>query len=87
MFQIIRMELDHHGRVLARRPLNPVFALRSDALVIAEFDASRVPGDYGYDEEQDCWWALDTYGHSYRFVVEQVAPADSGGCPTPCNAA
>jgi hypothetical protein len=86
MFQIIRLELDDDGRVRARRPLNPVFALRSDALVIAEFDASRVPGDYGYDEEEDCWWAVDGYGHLYRFVVEQVALADAGD-PTPRNAA
>ena len=77
MFQIIRIMLDDHGRVLTRWPLHPLFALRADAVAIAEFDASRLPGDYGYDEERDCWWAIDSYGHSYRFIIELVASADA----------
>jgi hypothetical protein len=77
MFQIIRIMLDDHGRVLMRWPLHPLFTLRADAVAIAEFDASRLPGDYGYDEERDCWWAIDSYGHSYSFIIEQVASADA----------
>ena len=75
MFQIIRVALDDHGNVLTRWPSHPLFALRGDAEAIAEFDASRLNEDYGYDETQDCWWARDTCGHVYRFVVEQVWPA------------
>jgi len=41
---------------------------------MAEFDASRLWGDYGCDEERDCWWATDTRGRKYRFVIEQVRP-------------
>ena len=26
---------------------------------MAEFDLSRLWGDYGYDEERNCWWASD----------------------------
>jgi len=44
---------------------------------MAEFDASRFSGDYGCDEERDCWWATDAGGRKYRFVVEAVAAADA----------
>jgi hypothetical protein len=42
-------------------------------MAMAEFDASRLSGDYGCDEERDCWWATDARGGKYRFVVEPVA--------------
>jgi hypothetical protein len=76
MFQIIRLALDDQGEVVARRPLQPLFELREDAMAMAEFDASRLWGDYGRDEERDCWWATDALGHKYRFVVESGACAD-----------
>jgi hypothetical protein len=76
MFQIIRLALDDQGEVVARRPLQPLFELREDAMAMAEFDASRLWGDYGRDEERDCWWATDTLGRKYRFVVESAASAD-----------
>ena len=47
MFQIVRLALDDNGEVNARRPLQPLFELREDALAMAEFDASRLWGDYG----------------------------------------
>jgi hypothetical protein len=50
MFQIVRLELDDNGEVAARRPLQPLFELREDAMAMAEFDASRLWGDYGCDE-------------------------------------
>jgi hypothetical protein len=64
MFQIVRLTLDDSDNVVVRRPLQPFF------------DASRLWGDYGRDEEQDCWWATDSRGKKYRFVVEQVMAAD-----------
>jgi hypothetical protein len=73
MFQIVRVELNRDGRVVARRPLQPLYDLRDDAMALAEFDASRCDGDYGYDEEFDAWWARDK-DRSYRFVIEEVAP-------------
>jgi hypothetical protein len=42
----------------------------------AENAALRLWGDYGYDEERDCWWATDSRGRKYRFVIEQVRPTD-----------
>src|SRR5262245_23872183 len=76
MFQIVRLALDDNGEVTARRPLQPCFELWEDAVAMAEFDASRLWGDYGCDEERDCWWATDTRGRKYRFVIEQVRPTD-----------
>ena len=76
MFQIVRLALDDNGEVTARRPLQPCFELWEDAIAMAEFDASRLWGDYGCDEERDCWWATDTRGRKYRFVIEQVRPTD-----------
>jgi len=77
MFQIVRLALDDNGEVNARRPLQPLFELREDALAMAEFDASRLSGDYGCDDERDVWWATDARGREYRFVVEPVADADA----------
>jgi hypothetical protein len=74
MFQIVRMELDRDGLVVARRPLQPLYELRDDAMALAEFDASRCAGDYGYDEQYDGWWARER-GRLYRFVIEEVLPA------------
>jgi hypothetical protein len=76
MFQIVRLGLDDSGEVTTRRPLQPCFELWEDAMAMAEFDASRLWGDYGCDEEQDCWWATDSRGRKYRFVIEQVRPTD-----------
>jgi hypothetical protein len=76
MFQIVRLLLDDNGDVAARYPLRPLFELREDAMAMAGFDASRLWGDYGCDDERDCWWATDTRGRKYRFVVESVAPTD-----------
>lgn len=76
MFQIVRLTLDDDGEVIARRPLQPLFELWDDAMAMAEFDASRLGGDCGRDEERDCWWATDSRGSKYRFVVEEVVAAD-----------
>jgi hypothetical protein len=74
MFQIIRIELDDEGQVIARRPLQPPYDLWDDAMALAEFDASRCDGEYGYDEARDCWWACQA-GRSLRFVVEPLMVA------------
>ncbi|HEY6256915.1 MAG TPA: hypothetical protein VIY51_14095 [Xanthobacteraceae bacterium] len=74
MFQIVRLELGRDGGVVARRPLQPLYELFEDAMALAEFDASRCAGAYGYDAQHDCWWARER-GRQYRFVIEEVAPA------------
>ena len=76
MFQIVRVEINRDGHAVARRPLQPLYELREDAMALAEFDASRCAGDYGYDEKRDCWWATDSRGRMYRFEVEEVAAED-----------
>ena len=77
VFQIVRCILAENGEVAARQPLQPLFDLWEDATAIAEFDSSRLSGDYGYDDVRDCWWASDSLGRMYRFEVEQVAVADA----------
>ena len=75
MFQIVRLELDGSGNVIARQPLQPPYELWEDAAALAEFDASRCSGHYGYDHEHECWCASDA-DRNYRFVVESIAPHD-----------
>jgi hypothetical protein len=76
MFQIVRLELDRDGHMMARRPLQPLYELREDAMALAEFDASRCSGDYGYDEQYDAWWGCE-HDSIYRFVIEEVACAET----------
>jgi hypothetical protein len=80
MFQIVRVELNRDGHVVARWPLQPLYDLWDDAMALAEFDASRCAGDYGPLSDPPPlagegtgggWWAHDG-GRSYRFVVEEV---------------
>jgi len=73
MFQIVRLELGDNSNVIARQPLQPLYELWEDAMALAEFDASRCAGEYGYDHEHECWCASDA-DRSYRFVVESIAP-------------
>ena len=77
MFQIVRCLIDERGVVAARRPLQPSYELWEDAIAMAEFDSSRLDGDYGYDEERNCWWASDLRGRMYRFEIEETAVADA----------
>ena len=76
MFQIVRCLLDEKNEVVARRPLQPLFELREDAVAMAEFDSSRLWEEYGYDEERNVWWGRDSRGRIYRFDVEEVAATD-----------
>jgi hypothetical protein len=70
-FRIVRLELNEIGEVIARRALQPLFDLQGDAMALAEFDAGRCDGDFGYDVEHDCWWGQDS-GRMFRFIVEPV---------------
>jgi hypothetical protein len=76
MFQIVRVEVRADGHVIARRPLQPPYELFEDAMALAEFDASRCAGPYGYDCGLECWWAQEN-GRIYRFAIEQVAELDA----------
>ena len=78
MFQIVRCILDENGGVAVRRPLQPLFELWEDAIAMAEFDSARLWGDYGFDEERNCWWASDSRGRRYRFEVRRVASGSRG---------
>jgi hypothetical protein len=76
MFQIVRLMLDENGDVVSRRPLQPLFELREHAMLFASNEASGLWGDYGYDEERRRWWASDSRGRRYHFVIESIATVD-----------
>ena len=78
VFQIVRMELDCDGHVLARQPLQPPYDLWKMPRRWRSSTHQGCEGDYGYDEEHACWWARDD-GRSYRFAVEPVVPAGQVG--------
>ena len=73
MFQIVCLTLDDAGNVIARSDLQPLFELREHAMLMARNAASGLWGDFGCDEERKCWWASDSRGRQFRFVVEQLA--------------
>ena len=77
MFQILRCLIDNNGDVAVRRPLQPLYELREDASAMAEFDAARLWGDYGQDDEGSCWWATDSRGRKYRFEIKEVTETAS----------
>jgi hypothetical protein len=54
-----------------------LFELRDHAMVIARNEACGLWGDFGFDEDRQCWWASDSRGRQYQFVVEEVAVADA----------
>lgn len=71
-YQINRVQLNEHGDVICRTPLQPLYELRDHAMKIAEFEASHCWGEYDYDAERDCWWATDERDRRFRFEVEAV---------------
>ena len=73
IFQIVRLDLNWDDYVSVRRALQPSYQLLEDAMALAEFDASRCGGDYGYDDVRECWWACDGQGRKYRFVIEEIS--------------
>jgi hypothetical protein len=46
-------------------------------MAIARNEAEGLWGDFGFDEGRQCWWATDSRGRRYRFVVAQIATADA----------
>ena len=77
MHQIVRLTLDGDGNVISRRDLQPLFELREHAMLMARNAAAGLWGDFGCDQERRCWWASDSRGRQYRFVVEELAAADT----------
>jgi hypothetical protein len=75
MFQVVRLELNGGGSVISVQLLRPLFELWEDAMALAELDASKCAGEYGFDAEQGCWWASEA-GRSYRIIVEAIAPVE-----------
>jgi hypothetical protein len=73
MFQIVFSELDHNGKVTARRAVEPPFELREDALAIAEFDASRMSENHYVAHSDDSLSVIDNWGRRFRIEIKEVA--------------
>jgi hypothetical protein len=71
-FQITRIEIDTRNSVIARQPTQPLFELEQDALALAEFDASRIGEDSGFEPATNSFWAKLSDGLEVRFVVEEI---------------
>ena len=71
-FQITRIEIDTRNSVIARQPTQPLFELEQDALALAEFDATRLGEDSGFDAATNGFWARLSDGLEVRFIVEEV---------------
>jgi hypothetical protein len=72
MYQIIRLMFNDAGEIIARRPLQPLFELRDHAMAIARNEASGLWGEFGFDEQRQCWWATDAKDRQYHFVVNEI---------------
>jgi hypothetical protein len=75
LFYLLRIELNEQDSVIAQTETQPLYELREDAMVMAEFEAARTHGDFGYNRERDCWWSCDANGRRYRFEVHAVKVA------------
>jgi hypothetical protein len=75
-FLLVRIELDEYDRVIAQTATQPLYELREDALVMAEFEAARCYSEYGYNAERDCWWSRDRDGRRFRFEVLPVVASE-----------
>ena len=73
LFRLMRIELNEQDCVIAQTETRPLFELRHEAMVMAEFEAARCAGDYGYSCDGDCWWSRDADGRRFRFEVHPIA--------------
>ena len=72
LFQLVQIELNADGQIVATTRTQPLFELPQDAMAMAEFSASRCGDDYGFDADDDCWWARREDGHRLAFVVRPI---------------
>jgi hypothetical protein len=75
LFELVQVEVDRSGDVIATTPTQPLFELSQHASAMAEFSAARCGIDYGYDAEKDCWWSRKADERTLIFVVRPVTSA------------
>lgn len=76
LFQLVQMDVDPDGGVIATTPTRPLFELAQDAVAMAEFSAARCGVDYGYDGDADCWWAAREDGRVVLFIVHPTSESE-----------
>jgi hypothetical protein len=72
LFQLVQIEINAAGSVVATTPTQPLFELAQDAQAMAEFSAGRCGVEYGYDADNDCWWAKGVDDRTLIFLVRAV---------------
>jgi hypothetical protein len=77
LFRLMRIELNEQNYAVTQTETRPLFELREDAVMMAEFEAARCGGDYGYNRDMDCWWSRDVNGRRYRFEVQAIATSEA----------
>ena len=75
LFELVQVEVDRSGDVIATTPTQPLFELSQHASAMAEFSAARCGIDYGYDAEKDCWWSRKADERTLIFLVRPVTVA------------
>jgi hypothetical protein len=83
LFQLVHLVLNETGQVTGRKETQPLFQLREDAMALAEFETARIGDEYGYDADQDCWWARDG-AQLVLLVVEPVPEKRAAEMGQPC---
>jgi hypothetical protein len=77
LFRLVRTEVDEENRVITQMETRPLFELRDDAIMMAEFEAARSGGEYGYNRDKDYWWSHDAHGRRFRFEVYTVGATEA----------
>jgi hypothetical protein len=72
-FQIVELELDSNGNETKRKPVLHTFMTRGEAVARVESVIAHYQ-QYGYDSEQDSWWALAANGDRMAFVIKPIPP-------------
>jgi hypothetical protein len=72
LFQLVQIEVDREGDVVATTRTLPLFDRVDDAQARAEFLAAHSGADHAYDAAQDCWWARDNDERTLIFIVRPV---------------
>jgi len=58
MFQIVRLMLNDAGDIIACRPFSPCSCFGTTLMAIARNEPSGLWGDFGLNEQRQCWWRL-----------------------------
>jgi hypothetical protein len=70
-FQIVELPNYNAEKPIERKVLPNSFTERKEAIAMVELTISKYFG-FGYEKEQDYWWAKDEVGGVTRFIIEGI---------------